>query len=245
MMLILSITFAAVALLYAMVGFGGGTSYIALLILFNTPFQVVPLIGLVCNLIVVSGGIAHFVSKGLLSFKELLPFVVTSIPAAYLGGSIDISRDNFVLVLGIILTLAGAQLFISPPRPTLSLYWRERLFWLPWLIGSAIGFFSGLVGIGGGIFLSPCLLSFGWTQPKQVAAISSGFILVNSVAGLVGQLSKQANLDASLPYWPCLIAVFVGGQAGSYLITKKLQPIMIQKLMAIVILFVACRLLLF
>lgn len=242
-MFLLASTFIIVAFLYAMVGFGGGSSYIALLVLFDTPFHIVPIISLTCNIVVVSGGLIHFIKNRLLSLQDLFPFIVTSIPAALIGGAIPIDREVFIFILGCVLAITGIQMLTKPPYLMIHQV-RKRLFWLPWIIGGGIGFISGLVGIGGGIFLSPCLLAIGWAKPKNVAALASGFIFVNSVAGLVGQLSKQQDFTAALSYWPCVLAVIVGGQVGSLVTNKKLNQTAVKKLTAGLVLFVAFRIIL-
>ncbi|PKL76018.1 MAG: sulfoacetate transporter, partial [Candidatus Melainabacteria bacterium HGW-Melainabacteria-1] len=208
--------FFGVALLYALVGFGGGSSYTALLFLFGLPYALIPTISLLCNLIVVSGGSWHFCRQGHYVPRLFWPFALSSVPMAFVGGLLPIGKELFLLLLGLSLFCAGLRLLwvetaaqgretALPPVP------------LALLIGAVLGLLSGLVGIGGGIFLAPLLLNLGWGRPKQVAATASLFILVNSLAGLLGQWLKQGNFADILPYWPLLLAVLLGGQFGSRL----------------------------
>ena len=246
MPLILAGIFFVTAILYAAVGFGGGSTYNALLVLHGADFRILPAIALACNLVVVSGGLWRFHRAGLVSVPRLAPFLAASIPAAWIGGRIPVSEALFIGLLGIALLISGLRLATqgSPASqanaaattsPTLALG-----------VGGAIGFISGLVGIGGGIFLAPVLYFLNWGSPRRIAAACSLFILANSLSGLLGQVMKLQDmsiLPLVVPYWPMLIAVLFGGQIGSWFATKGLQPVIMKRLTALLILYVAARLL--
>lgn len=240
--------FALVALAYAAAGFGGGSSYNAILVLSGTDYRAIPVIALTCNLIVVSGGVYHFHRAGHLQLKSLLPFVFASIPMAWLGGRLPVSEALFTGMLGLALTFTGLSLLwrpLSRPAPFESLRaagnWRLGL-----PAGAGIGLVSGVVGIGGGIFLAPLLYLAGQKTPRQIAALCSGFILVNSLAGLLGQFMKQGGEATIGPWqsaWPLYLAVFVGGQLGSRLGAARLPEGWVRGMTALLVLYVGGRLL--
>jgi uncharacterized membrane protein YfcA len=244
---LLPVLFFATALLYAAVGFGGGSTYNALLVLYGVDYRILPTIALACNIIVVTGGVWRFSRSGSLSLKRMLPFILTSIPAAWIGGRIPVSEALFIGLLGAALLLSGLRLLLitqpSNKSPT-----EQGTNWPVSLsVGAAIGILSGMVGIGGGIFLAPILYLMKWGTARQIAAACSLFILVNSLSGLAGQLTKLndlAILETALPYWPLLISVFVGGQIGSWIGSDRLNANWMKRLTAALILYVAARLLL-
>jgi uncharacterized membrane protein YfcA len=246
--LILAAVFFVVALLYASVGFGGGSSYNALLVLTGEDFQVIPVISLSCNIIVVSGGAFHFYKAGLLSSWKLLPFVILSIPMAWLGGHLQLNESTFIGLLGVVLLLAGGQMIWTSLRSRqLTRHWPMNLWLLGLPAGAGIGFISGIVGIGGGIFLAPLLHLCTSLEARRIAAMASGFILLNSLSGLVGQLTKQGEGSVFGQWtesWPLFLAVFLGGQLGSRLGVNVLPEIWIKRLTGLLISFVAVRLLL-
>jgi len=238
--------FFIVAIIYAAVGFGGGSTYNALLVLSGTDYRILPAIALTCNIVVVSGGVWRFSRERLIEFKALLPFLLASVPAAWIGGRLPISETVFIGLLGGALLISGARLFLQRDLVFNTDDKRSIPTWFAGLIGGSIGFLSGLVGIGGGIFLAPVLYSLRWDTPRKIAAACSLFILVNSVAGLSGQimkLSDSAILSLVWPYWPLIPAVFFGGQIGSLMASKHFNPVMLKRLTAVLILYVAARLL--
>ena len=247
-MVALALLFFATAVLYAAVGFGGGSTYNALLVLADTDYRVLPSVALLCNLIVVAGGVWHYRRSGDLSPSFALPFVVLSVPMAWLGGRIPIQQETFVLALGVSLLAAGLAMWAESPEPKSRPADSTRAKWLVGLpAGGAIGFVSGMVGIGGGIFLAPLLHLLRLAPPKAIAATSSFFILVNSVAGLVGQTMKQgttAHLGRLTDYVWLFAAVLVGGQIGSRLSTRALSGRVVKRMTAVLVLYVAARLLL-
>ena len=226
-----------------MVGFGGGSSYIAFLVLFEVPYKFIPPIALICNLVVVSTGSFHFIKAGHLSWKILLPFIVTSIPAAYIAGTISLEKRLFLFILAITLLAAGLRMLLLKKTegiPSQSL--EAKKVWVLGLpLGGVIGGLSGLVGIGGGIFLSPILHNLRWGKPKQISASASVFILVNSLFGLVGQSQKHADMQFLLDYIWLPMVVFVGGLLGSYFGSRKSSQKFVMKVTAVIIVVVAIR----
>jgi len=232
--------FLLVAAAYASVGFGGGSTYNALLILTGTDYRLVPAIALTCNILVVAGGVYH------LSAGKLLPFIVLSIPMAWLGGRLPVSEKVFIGLLGFSLLVAAAQMLIKRDTSTSPAPRSGRRYWLiaaP--VGGFIGLLAGITGIGGGIFLAPLVYLFHLAPARTVAGITSGFILVNSMAGLAGQLMKAGGyspLEGWSLAWPLFIAVVIGGQVGSHLGAYHLPESWIKRLTAVLILYVAVRL---
>ncbi len=236
--------FFLTALLYSTVGLGGGSTYLALLALFSFPYMAMPKVALVCNIVVVAGGCYFFIKAGHLSLRKILPFLVTSIPAAYLAGRIPVEKTVFLWLLAVSLGVAGTRMLIADKSFQVRTHVTWKRAWLTGLpIGAVLGALSGLVGIGGGIFLAPVLFLLGWAHAKEVAASASVFILVNSTAGLVGQLSKGAwAIDLNILV-PLGLAVFFGGQIGSRLGSGVISKLLLQRVTAALILFVSCRLL--
>jgi len=238
--------FCIVAALYAAVGFGGGSTYNALLVLNGTDYRILPTIALACNLVVVSGSIWRFSRAKLLAPKALFPFLVASVPAAWIGGRLPVSETVFIGLLGGALLLSGLRLLLQREFVFDTQNKRVTPLWFAGLTGGGIGLLSGIVGIGGGIFLAPILYSLRWDTPRKIAAACSLFILVNSSSGLAGQVMKLSDgevLSLVASYWPLLPAVFVGGQVGSWMASKRLEPVILKRLTAALILYVALRLL--
>ncbi|MGH1420627.1 MAG: sulfite exporter TauE/SafE family protein [Hyphomonas sp.] len=244
---LLGIGFFITAILYAAVGFGGGSTYNALLVLNGTDYRILPSLALACNILVVTGGVIRFWRSGHISLKRLAPFLIASVPAALIGGRIPVSETVFIGLLGSALLLSGLRLAFQPATAlTTSQPYTRANPALSLCVGGAIGFLSGLVGIGGGIFLAPILYITRWGSPRQIAAACSVFILANSISGLTGQVAKlsdMAVLSLARPYWSLLLCVLIGGQIGSWLASERLSPSIIKRLTAILILYVAARLL--
>lgn len=245
----LTLLFLLTAGLYASVGFGGGSTYIALLALADLDYRLIPVIALLCNIIVVTGGTFRFHTRGLIKWGRIWPILALSLPAAWLGGLVPINREGFLLLLGLSLIVAAGLILAEPllgrARPDQSGASGQNRWFIP-LTGAGIGFLSGMVGIGGGIFLAPILLLSNWSDSRRVAATASIFILINSLSGLAGQLSKSGwdqGIEAMNSYWPLFVAVFIGGQIGSFLASKALPEIWIKRLTALLILYVAMRIL--
>jgi hypothetical protein len=235
--------FFAVAILYSSVGFGGGSSYLAILALTGVVFTQIRATALLCNIVVVFGNVFLFHQQKKLNYKKIIPLVFISVPLAFLGGKLKISQDLFFILLGFTLVFAAITMWISKKiisSDELSIKintTRNATF------GGVIGFISGMVGIGGGIFLAPLLHLTNWDTPKKIAATASFFILVNSIAGLLGQYSNPDfyidwNLTSIL-----LITVFIGGQIGGRMSNRYFTPTQLKKATAILIALVGIRIL--
>ncbi|HMR56775.1 MAG TPA: sulfite exporter TauE/SafE family protein [Cyclobacteriaceae bacterium] len=238
---ILVSAFFIIALIYSSVGFGGGSSYLALL---AQPFfallpETIKPIALLCNIVVVTGGVIIFYRKGELKWKEIWPFLVLSVPAAFIGGYWRLKERTFFILLGITLLLAAIFLWIKPKQNVSKELSLTTLAGL----GGGIGLLSGLVSIGGGIFLSPILHLINWSTAKKISALASAFILVNSISGLVGYFSAGGRAVNWGFAGPLLLAVFVGGQIGSRLGSQVFNAIYIRRITAIVILVAAVNIL--
>ena len=241
-MFILSILFFVTAILYSSVGFGGGSTYLALLLIWDIPYYIFPVLALVCNVIVVSGNSINYIRTGNLNSKLLLTYLIGSIPFAFIGGSIVIEKSFFEIVLFIVLSLAGFFLLISNrnySEKMIKINNINPLFSI--MIGSVIGFTSGIVGIGGGIFLSPILFLLKAAYPKQIVTTASLFILLNSISGIFGQLTKDNILNELFNYYPLFLAVLIGGQIGNFLNLKFLSNRLLAILTSLLVIFVSIR----
>jgi len=243
--LLLGFGFFVIATLYSSVGFGGGSSYLALLALIIIDFFTIRSIALVCNIVVVSSSCIVYYKKGLFDFHKFLPFVITSIPMSYIGATVRLNENVFFLILGISLVLASVALIIQT-----KIYYNSEIkskkypVILLYLVGSAIGFLAGMVGIGGGIFLAPILLFLRWEKPIIIASLVSFFILVNSISGISGLIINE-TFQAPLFQTSLLAAiVFAGSKLGNFLTFYKLNSRNLKLITAVLILIVGIRLLL-
>lgn len=218
----------------------------ALLALANVPFALMPKIALVCNLLVVSGGCWIYYRQGYFVKRLILPFVLSSVPMAFLGGLYPIKEQAFMILLATSLLCASLRLLFVNKKTVLES--KTPPLKISVAIGAALGFLSGMVGIGGGIFLSPLMLIFKWGKPKEVAATASAFIWLNSVAGLGGQIVKDSfsdsfSLGGIFDYFYLFAAVIIGGQMGSRIGThSKVPHHVIQYGTAVLVFFISCRL---
>ncbi|MBN8499751.1 MAG: sulfite exporter TauE/SafE family protein [Sphingomonadales bacterium] len=225
--------FFGTALLYASVGFGGGSTYNALLSLAGFDYRLLPIVSLCCNILVVSGSTLRFARAGVIPWRGALSLSLVAAPLAFLGGLTPINEATFLLLLGLVLIAAGLMLFVpraqgQEMRPTATA--RHVRF-----IVAPMGYLAGLVGIGGGIFLAPLLHLTRWADARQIASTTSLFILVNSITGLAGQLIKHGAdrfAEALIPALPLLIMVVIGGQLGSLLALRWLPERVIRWLTA-------------
>jgi uncharacterized membrane protein YfcA len=235
--------FFIVAVLYAAVGFGGGSSYLAILALTGIVFTQIRATALLCNIVVVSSNIFLFYHQKKIDWKKILPLIALSTPLAYVGGSLKIEQQFFFILLGFTLLFAAITMWISKQIITSN---EKKSITKPLKnvgFGGIIGFISGMVGIGGGIFLAPLLHLTNWDTPKKIAATASFFILINSVAGLLGQYSNpDFIIDWHLTSL-LLVSVFIGGQIGSRISTNYLTPIQLKKATALLIAFISIRIL--
>ena len=241
-MIILSILFFVTALIYSSVGFGGGSTYLAILLIWGVPYTIFPVIALVCNIIVVSGNSINFIKSKNININLLFPYLIGSIPFAFIGGSITIEKSLFEILLFCVLLVAGIFLLIESKsfnKEQIKINKIPRLISIS--IGSIIGFMSGLVGIGGGIFLSPLLFLMRAGYPRHITSSASLFILINSIFGIAGQLTKDQVLDQVTNYWPLFLAVLIGGQIGSLLNIKFLSNKILALLTSFLVIFVAIR----
>ena len=239
---LLAILFLITAILYSSVGFGGGSTYLALLLIWGIPYIVFPVIALSCNIIVVSGNCFNYIRAGNLNLRLLSPYLVGSIPFAYIGGSLPIEKQLFEILLFLVLLVAGILLLFNfKSYNDRDESYRKIPIFISILIGGLLGFISGIVGIGGGIFLSPILFLIRASRPKHIVTTASLFILINSISGLIGQLTKNAVLAEIQNYWYLLIAVFVGGQIGNFLNLKIFPARILALATAFLVLFVAIR----
>jgi hypothetical protein len=235
--------FFIVAILYSSVGFGGGSSYLAVLALTGIAYTQIRSTALLCNIIVVSGNVFLFYQQKAFNWKKVIPLVLFSIPLAYLGGYIKISQTFFFILLGFTLFFAAITMWLSKKITVADDDNSNGSITKNATYGGIIGFISGMVGIGGGIFLAPLLHLTNWDTSKKIAATASFFILVNSIAGLAGQYSNpNFVIDWKLTSI-LLIIVFIGGQIGSRLSNKLLSAIQLKKATAILIAFVSIRIL--
>jgi uncharacterized membrane protein YfcA len=241
-MIILSIFFFITAIFYSSVGFGGGSTYLALMLIWDIPYYIFPILALICNIIVVSGNSINYVRSGNLNLKLLTPYLIGSIPFAFFGASISISKELFEILLFVILIIAGIFLLIESKSfndDQIKINSIPKIISV--LIGSAIGFTSGIIGIGGGIFLSPILFLMKAGYPKQIATTASLFILINSIFGVAGQLTKDIVFHEFLNFWPLFIAVLIGGQIGNFLNIKFLSGKTLATITSLLVMFVAIR----
>ena len=238
----LAILFLVTATIYSSVGFGGGSTYLALLLVWNVPYFIIPVIALFCNIIVVSGNSFNYIKNAKLEIKTLIPYLVGSIPLAYIGGSLPIEKRLFELLLFLTLLIAGILLlfnFKSYNNENESYKEIPKKYSI--LIGGVLGFVSGIVGIGGGIFLSPILFLLRASKPHNIITIASLFILINSISGVIGQLTKNSVLTELSNYWYLLLAVLIGGQIGNFLNLKILPTRILALITSILVIFVAIR----
>ena len=241
-MIILSILFFVTAILYASVGFGGGSTYLALLLIWEVPYYIFPVIALVCNIFVVSGNSFNYIKAGNLNLKLLIPYLLGSIPLSFIGGSIEIDKNLFEIFLFIVLGIAGTLLLINfKSYDDNESTYRNIPILISILIGGTLGFVSGVVGIGGGIFLSPILFLIKAAKPKHIVTAASLFILINSISGVTGQLTKNIVLSDISNYWHLFLIVIIGGHIGNFLNLKIFPARILALVTSCLVLFISIR----
>ncbi len=241
-MIILSILFFVTAILYSSVGFGGGSAYLALLLISGVPYFIFPILALSCNIIVVSGNCFNYIRAGNLNLRLLIPYLIGSMPLAFIGGSLPIEKKLFEILLFLVLTIAGILLLLNyRSYDDKEESYRKIPIIISILIGGILGFISGIVGIGGGVFLSPILFLIKAGRPKHIVTTASLFILINSLSGIVGQLTKNVVISEIPNYWFLLLAVLVGGQVGNFLNLKIFPTRILALVTSCLVLFVAIR----
>jgi hypothetical protein len=238
---LLGLLFFAAALLYSSVGHGGGSGYLAAMALLGMPPAMMRPTALVMNIGVAAISLYKFARAGGFNWRLFLPFALTSVPMAFVGGRIHLPVAWFGLLLGLVLLFSAVRLFTEtlqrdgkvrvvrgPPRIGIAL-----------LVGAGIGLLSGLTGVGGGIFLSPLVVLLGWGTVRDSAAPTAAFILVNSVSGLIGLLTRQPALPDALPYW--VAAVLAGGLIGATLGSRRLGNTGLRRALAAVLLVAGAK----
>jgi hypothetical protein len=228
-----------VAFFYASVGHGGASGYLALMALFGMAPAMMKSSALIMNLCVSLISFIHYYRGGHFKWKLFLPFAITSVPASFLGALVTVDPVLYKRILGglllfPILRLLGVFGKESDEQKSLNLI-------VALLLGASIGFLSGMIGIGGGIILSPIILLFHWAKMKETAAISALFIFVNSISGLAGLLSKGLIIEPSVYLW--ISITLAGGFAGAYLGSKKIQSPVLKKILAFTLLLASIKLL--
>lgn len=241
-MIWLASLFALVAFVYASVGFGGGSTYTALLALWGVDYRLIPVIALVCNIIVVTGGSIRFMRAGLVSWPQVLPLLMVSAPLAFAGGLVPLKQVVFLTILGGTLLSSAIALFLQADKMTPRAVSKPVLL----ALSGGVGLLAGLSGIGGGIFMAPVLHLIRWAEARRIAAFASLYILINSAAGLLGQILKSgvhSLAEPALQYGLLLGAVLVGGQYGSLFGMRYLSPHLLRVLTALLVGYAALRLL--
>ena len=240
--MLLAILFLATATLYSSVGFGGGSTYLALLLIWGVPYSVFPIIALCCNIIVVSGNSFNYIRVGNLNLRLLIPYLIGSIPFAFLGGSLPIEKKLFEIILFLVLSVAGILLLFNfRSYDDKETTYRKISLPISIFVGGILGFISGVVGIGGGIFLSPILFLLRAGKPKYIVTAASLFILINSISGIIGQMTKNEVLEEVTNYWYLLAAVLIGGQLGNFLNLKIFPTRILALVTAFLVIFVSIR----
>lgn len=229
-----------VAFLYAAVGHGGASGYLALMAVFGMLPEIMKPTALLLNLFVSLSAFLLFYKEGHFKWKIFMPFALASIPFSFLGGMIALDASIYKKILGVLLLIPVVRLAAFPNKDIHDL--KQSTVFLSLLIGACIGFLSGLIGIGGGIILSPVLLLLAWTNQKQTAAISALFIFVNSLSGLAGQLTKGINFQSEM--FILVGVAFAGGSVGAWLGAKKFNQNILKYLLATVLLMASVKLLL-
>ena len=239
--LLLAPLFAVVALAYASVGLGGGTGYLALMTIFGFSHQHMPSTALVLNIVVTGAAMIRFGLAGRLRWSLLAPFLVAALPAAFLGGLLELPKRSFLGLLAVGLAVAALAMIRSAARPNDGVVRpRPALLWAVGLpAGALFGLASGMLGIGGGVFLGPFVLLLRWAEPRETAAMTSTYILVLSVAGLAAHGTRGA-VDPTIVL-PLAVAVLVGGLIGAQLAETRLKPATLKRIFAVIILVAALK----
>ena len=241
-MFILSILFFITAILYSSVGFGGGSTYLALLLIWGIPYYIVPIIALLCNIIVVSGNSYNYIRAKNYNFKLLAPFLIGSIPFAFFGGTLLIQKEIFEILLFLVLSVAGFLLLVNNKSYDDKYFTIKKInFFIAIFVGAILGLVSGTIGIGGGIFLSPILFLLKAEKPRVIATTASLFILINSIFGILGQLTKELVFNEIINYWALFLFVLIGGFIGNYINLKIFFNRVLAIITSFLVIFVAMR----
>lgn len=228
----------SLAFLYASVGHGGASGYLALMAIFSFSPDLMRPSALVLNIFVSSIALFSYYKNGHFILKLLLPFIITSIPVAFIGGAITTDPRTYKIILGVFLLFAIARMVFQPQNSADKIQPINNYVALG--IGVFLGFFSGLIGIGGGIILSPIIILLKWSTVKQTAAVSAAFILVNSISGLLGQVSQGVHFAPEIGYM--LIAAVFGGSIGAYMGSFKVSNLVLRYTLSVVLTFASIKL---
>jgi uncharacterized membrane protein YfcA len=237
----IAILFFVAAMLYASVGHAGASGYIAVMALFGLTPGVMKPTALALNILVAIVATVKFYRAGRFSFELFWPFAILSIPAAFIGGALTLPARAYEAVVGVVLLYAAFWMFRSA-RTVAKVLVHAPPIWAALSWGIAIGLLSGLTGVGGGIFLSPLILMMGWAETRATSGVAAAFILVNSVAGLLGHLSSVANLPPAIPYWA--MAVVAGGWIGAEYGSRRLPTPVLRQLLSAVLIIAGLKLIL-
>ncbi|MGV3768357.1 MAG: sulfite exporter TauE/SafE family protein [Chitinophagaceae bacterium] len=230
-----------IAALYASVGHGGASGYLALMALFGFLPETMKPTALLLNLFVSGISFYRFAREGYFQWNLFWPFALLSIPLSFLGGTIQLNAALYKQILGGLLLLPVLR-FVFFKASGISQQ-RKASLSLSLLIGAAIGFLSGLIGIGGGIILSPVILMLGWADQKQTATISALFIFLNSVAGLGGQAASGMTFSSEM--WVYVLVAFLGGSSGAYIGAIRFNQVALKRMLTFVLFVAAVKLLVF
>ncbi|MFL5611636.1 MAG: sulfite exporter TauE/SafE family protein [Gemmatimonadaceae bacterium] len=236
---IIAMLFFIGAALYASVGHGGASSYLAVMGLFSFAPSVMKPTALALNILVAGVATVKFYRADLFRWALFWPFAIASIPAAFLGGATALPARWYKIVVGIVLLYAAVWMFRSSLRPV-STGPRTPPLWAAITSGAAIGFLSGLTGVGGGIFLSPLLLYMGWAETRATSGIAAPFILLNSIAGLLGHVSSVSQVPAQIPWWSA--TAILGGWIGASYGSKRAPTPLLRQLLSLVLVVAGVKL---
>src|SRR5713101_322675 len=238
--LVIAALILIVALLYSTVGHAGASGYLAVMALFGMSPVVMKPTALMLNIIVAAVGTIRFYHAGFFSWRTFWPFAVASIPASFVGGSLTLPDSVYKSIVGVVLLYSAVRLFFSAGVATEDEEARLVPIWIALCLGAAIGLLSGLTGVGGGIFLSPVLLLMRWTTTKETSGVSAAFILVNSIAGLLGHVSAVSFVANDITFWAP--AALIGGWIGTELGTRVLPVAGIRRWLSVVLLLAGLKL---
>ena len=232
-------------MLYAAVGFGGGSTYNALLVLADFDFRYIPIIALSCNIVVVLGNCLRYQLHDLIPWRFSIPLIMLSVPASFIGGTIQVSEIIFMVLLGVSLITSGLLMWIKPNESKQNLVNHKCYIYSNMVISLLLGLLAGIIGIGGGIFFAPILHLQSILPSKKISAFSSIFILMNSIAGLLGQFYKNFNKEIGFDfneYSFLMIAVILGGQIGNYFGVRIFSGSIVRRLTSLLVIYVGIRL---
>jgi len=231
---LLAAIFFFVAFIYSMVGLGGGSSYTALMAIVGMNYLAIPLVSLMLNLFVTTIGSFNYIRRGHARWNLILPFVLSSIPAAFVGGSLQLPKEMFYWVLLASLVFVALRIYFWDSLSLKISLSRKNQLIISILSGAILGLIAGIAGIGGGVYLVPLIILFGLGTEKEAAACGTIFIWLTSCSGLIARLQFNA-IDVG-DYTPLIVAVLAGGFAGSWLGSSRLSPRTMQKVLGLIVL---------